>query len=325
MTEKQEDETYSTIFGALKHPIRRKILRMLNVEQLTYTQMMTELDLDSGHLNYYLDSLGELVLKDDEGRYRLSNMGQAAIGLMGKVEESSSDKKEIAQIKHSKRRAILLLQTFAIVMLLVSSLIFFNVTFESSFAGTSTLNPPGGYIIQPNGILVETDFVNIKNIHQNSSIVNNRYFYRIEIITNSTLWVQVIGGSVDNEVQSLENVRPESTLLYNKTVYGPLGPLSKTQYEILVSYPNRDLGINDGYNNGFLIQLRIANLGQQTIKGDILSNNTAAIDLWRDDPFIQRSEYRYFYVGVAFLLLVPVAIVLPYVPIIKKIIISINQ
>lgn len=124
--------------------------------------MLTELDLDTGHLNYYLDSLGELVLKGDEGRYRLSHMGQAAIGLMGKVEENSSDKREIAQIKHSKRRVILFLQTFAIVMLLVSSLIFFNVKFESSFASNSTLNPPGGYIIQPNGILVENDFVNIK-------------------------------------------------------------------------------------------------------------------------------------------------------------------
>ena len=59
---------------------------MLSEEELTYTQMLTKLDLDTGHLNYYLESLGELLAKTDDGKYRLSEFGRAALGLMSDVE-----------------------------------------------------------------------------------------------------------------------------------------------------------------------------------------------------------------------------------------------
>jgi hypothetical protein len=54
MPKDNADETYSVIYSALKHPIRRRILRMLNDNELTYTQMLKTLDIDTGHLNYYL-------------------------------------------------------------------------------------------------------------------------------------------------------------------------------------------------------------------------------------------------------------------------------
>jgi len=94
MAKNHDEETYSVIFAALKHPVRRRILRMLSDEELTYTQMLTELDLDTGHLNYYLESLGELLAKTDAGKYRLSEFGRAALGLMSGVEEPKNDLRE---------------------------------------------------------------------------------------------------------------------------------------------------------------------------------------------------------------------------------------
>ena len=38
-----EEDTYTAIFSALKHPIRGKILRMLQVEPAIYTEMMNAL------------------------------------------------------------------------------------------------------------------------------------------------------------------------------------------------------------------------------------------------------------------------------------------
>lgn len=321
MSEKHDDETYSIIFAALKHPIRRKILRMLNDEQLSYTQMLNELDVDTGHLNYYLESLGELVLKSDEGKYRLSQIGQAAIGLMGKVENRATQEKEIAwlrQQKRQKRRAILLLQTFTIIMLLAASFVFFNVKFETSASGGTTFKNPPDYIIQPNQIFTSSDFINTQNFQQNSSVVNRQYFYKLDITTNSTLWIQVIGGVIDNEVTSLENIRPESTLLYNDTVLGPVGPLSKTGYEILIPIPNKDIGLYDGFKNGFMVQARIANLGQQTINEGILPGTVGSFEMVSYTPFIITTVYPYFYYGVAFLLFVPAAIMLPYLSNLKK-------
>lgn len=85
-----EEDTYTAIFSALKHPIRRKILRMLEVEPATYTEMMNALGIETGLLNYHLESLSALLAKNDEGRYRLSDFGEAAMSLTRRVEEPMS-------------------------------------------------------------------------------------------------------------------------------------------------------------------------------------------------------------------------------------------
>jgi DNA-binding transcriptional ArsR family regulator len=82
-----EDEIYSTMFTSLKHPSRRKILRMLSERSMTFSQMLEELKISSSHLTYHLESLGELVLKIDEGKYALSSFGEATVDTMRGVEE----------------------------------------------------------------------------------------------------------------------------------------------------------------------------------------------------------------------------------------------
>jgi len=83
-----EEETYSLVFTALKHPIRRKILRVLAGGPRGFTDMQKLFNVSSPFLTYHLDSLKELVLKTESGMYRLSNMGEGAVALMEKVEET---------------------------------------------------------------------------------------------------------------------------------------------------------------------------------------------------------------------------------------------
>ena len=90
--DKIEEETYSLIFTSLKHPIRRKILRMLADEPLTYSEILETLNIDSGHLSYHLESLGDLTVHDKNGHYQLSSFGEAAVKLMGGVEEQTPKK-----------------------------------------------------------------------------------------------------------------------------------------------------------------------------------------------------------------------------------------
>jgi hypothetical protein len=85
-----EEDTYTTIFSALKHPIRRKILKMLEVAPATYTEMMNALGIETGLLNYHLESLSALLAKNDEGKYHLSDFGEAALSLTRRVEEPAS-------------------------------------------------------------------------------------------------------------------------------------------------------------------------------------------------------------------------------------------
>jgi hypothetical protein len=83
-----EEEPYSAIFASLKHPVRRKILRMLSEKPRSFTEMLEASEVSSSHLTYHLENLGELVSKTDDGKYKLSVFGQAAVATMNKVEET---------------------------------------------------------------------------------------------------------------------------------------------------------------------------------------------------------------------------------------------
>ncbi len=84
----EEDDTYSTMFTALKHPIRRKILRIISQSPVTYTAILSQLGIDNGLLNYHLDNMKDLITKREDGSYLLSEFGKAAVGLTQKVEET---------------------------------------------------------------------------------------------------------------------------------------------------------------------------------------------------------------------------------------------
>lgn len=82
-----EEETYSIMFTSLKHPVRRKILRMLSERPRNFSRILEELGISSSHLTYHLENLRELVTKMEDGRYRLSTFGEAAVITMRGVEE----------------------------------------------------------------------------------------------------------------------------------------------------------------------------------------------------------------------------------------------
>ena len=87
--EEMEEETYSVIFRALKHPVRRRIVKMLSQKPMNYMDLARDLSIETGHLNYHLNSLSHLVFKDDEGKYSLSVFGTAALHLFSEVEGNS--------------------------------------------------------------------------------------------------------------------------------------------------------------------------------------------------------------------------------------------
>lgn len=98
-----EEETYSLVFTVLKHPIRRKILRVLAGGPRSFTDMQKLFNVASPFLTYHLDSMRELVLKTEEGMYRLSTMGEGAIALMEKVEEiPKANSKDTALSKYKR-------------------------------------------------------------------------------------------------------------------------------------------------------------------------------------------------------------------------------
>jgi DNA-binding transcriptional ArsR family regulator/cell division protein FtsB len=101
------EEPYSTIFTALKHPIRRRILRMLSKQPMTFSEMIEVLGVSNSFLTYHLENLGELVGKTEDGKYRLSSFGEAANATMTKVEDiPASAAHQSSEPKRVVRRSV---------------------------------------------------------------------------------------------------------------------------------------------------------------------------------------------------------------------------
>jgi DNA-binding transcriptional ArsR family regulator len=88
MASHSEEEVYSVMFKSLKHPVRRRILSLLNDKPLGFMELAALLDLSSSHLTYHLESLGELLAKTSSGEYCLSSFGKAAVSAMKGVKEA---------------------------------------------------------------------------------------------------------------------------------------------------------------------------------------------------------------------------------------------
>lgn len=110
-----EEEIYSTMFSSLKHPVRRKILRMLSEKPLSFSQILEELEISSSHLTYHLESLGELLSKMEDGKYKLSKFGEASVNTMKSVEE--------APITRSKRLSALPIRWKSLLALLIIGIV----------------------------------------------------------------------------------------------------------------------------------------------------------------------------------------------------------
>ena len=131
MADSREDEIYSTMFSSLKHPVRRKILRMLGIKPMTFMEMVEELGVSTPHLTYHLESLGELVTKLDDGNYKLSAFGLATVNAMKGVEDVH---------EAEPKRRLLSLRWKAIVGVLMVAVLLLAGMAVIQYTNTSQLN-----------------------------------------------------------------------------------------------------------------------------------------------------------------------------------------
>jgi hypothetical protein len=121
-----EETIYSTMFNSLKHPVRRKVLRVLAEKPVSFSQMVEELGVSSSHLTYHLESLGELVTKTDAGDYKLSTFGEAAVNTMRVVEDAPAVQSTNRWSMSIRWKSILAILTIGLVLLSGFSVLQFN-------------------------------------------------------------------------------------------------------------------------------------------------------------------------------------------------------
>ena len=85
-----EPNEYDAIFAALKHPLRRRILLLLDEKgEISFTDIQKAMGVeDTGLMSYHLKELELLVSQSTRGRYRLSEIGKTSVALLKKVERS---------------------------------------------------------------------------------------------------------------------------------------------------------------------------------------------------------------------------------------------
>jgi DNA-binding transcriptional ArsR family regulator len=83
-----ETSDYDSIFAALKNPIRRQILIILEQKgEASFTDIQNAVGInDTGLLSYHLKELNLLVEQSSRGKYSLSEIGQTSMVLFRKVE-----------------------------------------------------------------------------------------------------------------------------------------------------------------------------------------------------------------------------------------------
>jgi DNA-binding transcriptional ArsR family regulator len=115
-----EEETYSTVFTSLRHPIRRKILRTLSAGPQNFSDLQRAFDIESSHLTYHLEGLGNLLLKTADGKYTLSSLGKTAVSMMRHVEEPPNIIPLHVSLSPKKWKLLVVALTMGIILLSVA-------------------------------------------------------------------------------------------------------------------------------------------------------------------------------------------------------------
>jgi hypothetical protein len=106
----QTDEIETVLFHALAHPIRRTIIRIVQsrTQGVTYTELITELGLSTGKLNYHLDQLKGILEKNNTSSYVLTSFGKKTVEHLNLVEQNitSEDEKYVRFATLSQRTSL---------------------------------------------------------------------------------------------------------------------------------------------------------------------------------------------------------------------------
>ena len=112
----------SELFEKISHPTRVKILKLLEVSPLNFSQLKKKLGIESsGNLDHHLKKLGDLIYLDSDGLYKVSDEGKEAMRAIKSI-ESSFAVREAYPVAQSRRVFGVLLMVLAIFMLALTIL-----------------------------------------------------------------------------------------------------------------------------------------------------------------------------------------------------------
>jgi len=92
----QYEQIENVTFQALAHSTRRTIIRIIQSKNqgISYTELITELGMSTGKLNYHLEQLKGLIEKNSNQKYTLTSFGKKAIEHLNLIEQKTGPEDE---------------------------------------------------------------------------------------------------------------------------------------------------------------------------------------------------------------------------------------
>lgn len=80
------------IIQAIAHDIRREILRILDSEPRTFTELLNHFDISSGKLTYHINQIKGFILKNEEtAKYEITSLGSKALEILDLINREVPD------------------------------------------------------------------------------------------------------------------------------------------------------------------------------------------------------------------------------------------
>jgi len=92
----RNEEIENVTFQALAHPVRRTIIRIVQSRSqgVTYTELITDLGLSTGKLNYHLEQLKGVLEKNSSSSYVLTPFGKKTVEHLNLIEQRTDSEDE---------------------------------------------------------------------------------------------------------------------------------------------------------------------------------------------------------------------------------------
>ena len=139
----QKEMQQAEVFDALGHPTRVVILKALSEGPAGFAELKKKTGIESsGHLLHHLNKLDGLVKTDEYGKYTLSEQGKDALlslQTVEKVADLKANRKAANYLEHAETILKGLFVAFAALLILTSSLAFYQLKEMGLFEQTLVL------------------------------------------------------------------------------------------------------------------------------------------------------------------------------------------
>ena len=90
LTERMREDVEEIILQGIDHVERRNILKIIGASPkgVIYSEILYELSMNTGKLNYHLKLLEGLIDKDEQRRYHLTKLGKKALMILDSMTEN---------------------------------------------------------------------------------------------------------------------------------------------------------------------------------------------------------------------------------------------